>query len=714
MGTPHAAEVTRRRLLVDMHVPDYDPGFLREVDAEALAADSARAGFARVLLDANSHTGLNHWPSSVGKDHAVVSDRDLFGDLVTAVRAQGLQVHAYYCSLFVDWYWDEHPEARSVDSEGRAERGAIAAYPRWAVLCPNNAAYREFVLTQLRELVTGYDLDGFWLDMISWSTVCYCVSCQERWAQEMGGELPREIDWHDPRWLTFQATRRSWLAEYAALLESTIHGLDPNCTVIHQSGPYCEDWLQGASTDMSRSTAALSADQYRDPDTMRMTYRIWSALGRPDPFEALSSWTAPDIREHVVPRTAHELEITAMFPIANGGAAGFVEAVDPSGRHAVDRFEAAAPLLRTVAALEPQLSGRLVQDVGIYVSYESSFDLATSGISPAEYAVRTGAGLEVSAPSAHRPAAITAGASLSRANIAWGVVTRLDLEHLGPWKVLVLPQVALLDDTELATLRRYVHDGGTLYASGATSLLGPDGPRQDFGLADLFGAHWDGETETSVSYLSPTPAGKSTFAAFTPARPFTLHARQLVVTPAGEAEQLAFGAPALTDPRDQRYASLLTDPPGPALSSPALLRRQVGAGTVVYAAGAIEAETQTAQREVFTRLVAEALSDRRSWLSDAPGAVDITVLDADDSRIVHALNLSTPAPPVPAHGIEVSFPGVRRDPRAVRSLRDGREAAWRRQNDVLTIALPVITTWNAVRIDGITTHPGPSTMKDAR
>ena len=64
----------------------------------------------------------------------------------------------------------------------------------------------------------------------------------------------------------------------------------------------------------------------------------------------------------------------------------------------------------------------------------------------------------------------------------------LDPEHLKPFKLLVLPNIATLSDQQCDQLRQFVNRGGSLVATFETSLYNQNGePRKDFGLSDLFG-----------------------------------------------------------------------------------------------------------------------------------------------------------------------------------------------------------------------------------
>lgn len=56
--------------------------------------------------------------------------------------------------------------------------------------------------------------------------------------------------------------------------------------------------------------------------------------------------------------------------------------------------------------------------------------------------------------------------------------------------VLILPNLAIMTNNQVAAVRRFVDRGGSLIATGDTSLFDEMGdPRSDYTLADLFGAH---------------------------------------------------------------------------------------------------------------------------------------------------------------------------------------------------------------------------------
>ena len=66
-------------------------------------------------------------------------------------------------------------------------------------------------------------------------------------------------------------------------------------------------------------------------------------------------------------------------------------------------------------------------------------------------------------------------------------------DALAPYKVVLLPNVYCLSNTQCEALRSYVAKGGHLIATMGTSLYDEWGnPRENFALADLFGVDYVG------------------------------------------------------------------------------------------------------------------------------------------------------------------------------------------------------------------------------
>src|SRR5438874_9271146 len=80
--------------------------------------------------------------------------------------------------------------------------------------------------------------------------------------------------------------------------------------------------------------------------------------------------------------------------------------------------------------------------------------------------------------------------ALVRARVPYLPLNLDDLDRAASIRTLVLPNIGALADRQAEAVRRFVAGGGSLVATGDTSLYTESGdPRPDFALADLFGCH---------------------------------------------------------------------------------------------------------------------------------------------------------------------------------------------------------------------------------
>ena len=126
----------------------------RRWDPEAWARLFREIGARYVVLTGKHHDGFSLWPSAVRNPHLSGdeshSERDLVGELTTAVRGAGLKMGIYYSGLY-DWSFGSGPflgkdnTAQAIDEQG-------ADYPRYAD-------------AQWREIMRRYYPDILWNDI---------------------------------------------------------------------------------------------------------------------------------------------------------------------------------------------------------------------------------------------------------------------------------------------------------------------------------------------------------------------------------------------------------------------------------------------------------------------------------------------------------------------------------------------------------------------
>ena len=75
---------------------------------------------------------------------------------------------------------------------------------------------------------------------------------------------------------------------------------------------------------------------------------------------------------------------------------------------------------------------------------------------------------------------------------------QISKERLQKYKLVILPNIRCMSEKEIEVLKSYVHEGGSLMATYATSLCDEDGKeRADFGLFQVFGVHYAGKKENT-------------------------------------------------------------------------------------------------------------------------------------------------------------------------------------------------------------------------
>jgi hypothetical protein len=244
---------------------------------------------------------------------------------------------------------------------------------------------------------------------------------------------------------------------------------------------------------------------------------------------------------------------------------------------------------------------------------------------------------------------------------------RLDAAALVPFKTLILPNIACLSDAQCAELRAFVARGGSLVATGETSLYNEWGERRaDFGLGSVFGCAFTGKVETRMqnSYLTcrhPHPLLKGLEDA-----PRVINGTRRVATRAlGSGKAPLTLVPSYADlPMEEVY------PRQHRTGQPECYAREVSGGRVVY----FPFDLDRTFWEVLSPDHAKLLRNAVEWATnEAPvvevkgkGLLDITVWRQASSMTVHLVNLTNPMmmkgpyrETFPVGPLTVFVPGIR-------------------------------------------------------
>lgn len=685
------------RLLIDNHITEHDPSFMTKFDPSNYVAMVKRGGIEASMVYACDHNGNCYYPTKVGHQHKNLNGRDIFGETVKLLRAEGIVPVAYTTVIFHNHSAQQHPDWRMEAFDGHQHDG------RYWYSCPNSADYLEYAKAELSEVV-NYDVDGIFIDMVFWPIICVCANCRAKYLRETGQEIPHIINWSDPAWVTFQKARERWMVEFVDDLRECVKSKHPDISVTFQFSPVLFGWGTAQSTGIAAACDYTSGDFYGSRHQHSFVTKVLSALSQNVPFEFMTS-RCVNLWDHTSTKSTEELVCHAALALANGGACFFIDAINPDGTlcsEVYDRLGRVNKAIRPFLESVKETKASLLADVGLYFSMPSHIDPRDNGV----HLKQNSGGRSNMLPSNDiQTIKETIGTSiiLGRANIPYRIITNAkpDLSGL---KALILNNAWVLSETEINAIRQFVSDGGTLIATGCSSLNITDGNSTgEFLLADVFGVSYTRQTSQRISYLaydgqpdSPPDRAEGGNAQY------VLSDTPAPLVKATTARVLAKVSEPLFAPGDaDQYASIHSNPPGAVSEYAGLTVNQYGRGVCVYLYSSLMAMQTESQQRFGAELIKGYAPSNLLVSCDAPHCVDVTVLKSADTNtlLLCFLNHQSELPNVPVRDIRASVRLPQgRQPIDCRKVSDGSALDYQWADGVLSVCIPVVETVEMVEV----------------
>jgi len=665
---------TYRRLLIDTHVPDWDPNLLANFNAADYVATIAGAGFQSFMQYANSHVGLCLWRTKLGHMHAGMKGRDYFGEVMEECRRHGLHRLAYYSLIFDDWAYQNRPDWRILPEDGYDR----ILNSRTGTVCPNSP-YRDHALACLRELVGNYDFEGIFLDMTWWPAVCYCPHCTERFWREHNDEPPRIVNWKDPLWRSFQKAREEWMLEFAKTVTQTIKQTRP-ISVYHQFGTVFYSWQGAVSLEQNDASDFASGDFYGGAAQFSLVCKTYWGLTHTRPFEFMTSRTR-DLNDFESTKPVEAILVESLVPTIHSSACLLIDAVKPDGTLNHLAYEYLGQVNAQHDPYEPFLGGELLADVAIYYDKASMYDPEVSGVRASEAYPSSAYGGPAkgafdtddseAGPAGRNPphldAVMGSARILREAHIPFGVVTNVTLDQLSRFRAVILPTVLEMTAEQADRFRKFVRDGGVLYASGPSSLNHPEQGDPRFLLEDVLGVRYLGTLGTMTTYLSPTDSNMRKV--IWPQENVTfqgpmIHAESLTGSEVLATVTLPWVEPEPGHAIGTHFASIWSNPPAMAPGrDPGIVTNSFGKGKTVWVAAPIESGIESVYANVISHLLHRVLPGPYNFEAETNRAVEMTLFhQAEKHRLlVGLLNMQEQVPTIPVGAtVRVLLPVDRR------------------------------------------------------
>ena len=635
-----------------------------------------------------------------------LGDRDPFGDLTAGCRKLGMVViartdpHAAHPAMY-----QAHRDWIAVDAEGKPRRHG--SMPGWWLTCALGPYNFEFMTQVTKEIVERYKVDGIFSNRWSGSGMCYCEHCRANFKAASGFDLPRSNDPRDPARMAHTDWRQQRLFELWQLWDAEIRKINPAARYIPNSGG-------GATSDLDMKTIGERAPiLFADRQARSGLAPLWAAgknakeyratMGRKPIGGIFSVGVEEAYRWKDSVQSDAEIRMWVLDGVANGLRPWFTKFAGTLRDH------------RWLPVVEKVYDWHFRNER--YLRNEEP--MARVAMVYSQQTARYYGGTQ--ARQRVEDHALGYYHALIEARIPFEMAHDglLDAEHLSRFKALILPNIAALSEGQCRQLREYVERGGALVATHETSLYDERGMRRaDFGLADLFGASFDGgpdghggiDARMQNSYLrleGDTGHRHPILAGLDDADRIIngvsrVHTRTIAPYPNPPLTLI----PSYPDlPMEEVF------PRTPKTDIPELFAREIGKGRVVYFPWDIDRtfwEVLSPDHGKLLRNAVEwALNEPPVATVSGPGTLDVTVWRQNGSMTVHLVNLTNPMMmkgplreliPAPAQKVSVRLPAGSRA-KKVQLLSNGQTPRVQEANGVMTLTVPSVLDLEVVAID---------------
>jgi len=469
---------------------------LTPASADKTAREFSEQGFTIVLSESNRYLFKDSadeiLPAGLSCHSTldqIIKDNRLLSD---ACHRHGLKFYLHQTSTMVsENLLKEHPDWAAIDLE--TGKTIINSYGT-ALACINNDEFMAEFFKRLERLIVGSKPDGLMQDEIQFfsPTLCGCKYCKEKFKRDTGYDLPEpgKLDgwlYHfadNVNYLTWLNWRRAKVVERMhhvreLLMKYVPNGIHTNY-MASNSTSYCY-YGAGLTLEDSPKFADVPGYECEPPDMM---YRFYNPLM---------------IGELKHLRAVAERDDSGSWTLSYDRSAG-----DYLWNWYLQMCQGSRRWLAT----EPEFSKRMWPPM---VRWERDHEKLLGGIRAAGniavlYSLDSrDRNSDMSGVNSWANGYMSTCHALTQAHLPYKVILDDDIisgNLNSSIKTLLLFNAGSLSDVAVARIKAWVKAGGVLVASAETSLYNEKAnKRPDFGLADVFGASYDGLYKESNSLV---------------------------------------------------------------------------------------------------------------------------------------------------------------------------------------------------------------------
>ena len=611
-----------RQLHIDAHFGGFKEIY-KNFDAEAAAQIFEEAGVQMVSYFAKCWAGYSYYPTNIGVEHPGL-ERDFTGELTRALKKRNIRTIIYFMLGVERKHQKEHPDwVRNTDPKVTIpEAASIGDSP---IMCFRSPYVDLVGIPQMKEIVSKYDCDGFFVDIVmqqflQWN--CYCKYCRGSFDREVGGAIPTKPD--DPKAFSYRKWSNRHMEAHMEKVQRELEKVKPDITIINNYAWMMRypvnppQYVHHVCWDTPVPTEGLFAWNFSLEARYLATLPgvTWSCMNTRG-----NTWGEYSLREP----EAFMQECALL--LAACGRTYLSDIPYPFGNPDSAVMTVFGKVNKRTKELEPYLKGCTpVKDTAVLHTGNSIWSKAPLKPTP----TWTPGPAYHSVCGAHK--------ALIEGHVQIGILnSQVFLETIGDYKALILPDQRILSNKECEAVRKFVRNGGMLLATCETSTRDTDNNLMDnFKLADVFGVDYAGTSDTTNCYLRFPSVNKKYGI---PAMDIQVGSKYVKIKPTTAKILLELVPP---------YEGIKTGTPPPALDpeGPGVTVNSYGNGKAIYCAPQLFDAYYRIDTPVMRKLALWMLDQvypsqkRTIAVKNTPINVEVFYNQRGQERFIHLVNYS--------------------------------------------------------------------------
>ncbi|MFX3635671.1 MAG: beta-galactosidase trimerization domain-containing protein [Candidatus Pristimantibacillus sp.] len=455
-----------RQVHLDFHTSEAIPGIGSEFSKAQFQSMLRTGHIDSITIFSKCHHGWAYHPSEANEMHPHLSF-DLLGEMIDAAHEIGVNTPVYLSAGLDEKLARRHPEWLIRDAEDRTRWVKDFMTPGYHEFC-FNTPYLDLLLAQIHEVVSRYDADGIFLDIVG-IRKCQCQYCVA--SLRAANQDPRDEA------AVIALGERTYL-NYTRRVRETIDAVKPGLPVFHNSGHQRQGRRDLAQVNShleleSLPTGGWGYDHF--PLSARYTQTLgMEFLGMTGKFH--TSWGEFGGYKH-----PNALRFETALSLAHGAKCSIGDQLHPAGLMDEATYTLIGTAYAEVEAKEPWCSGSIaIADIAV-LSLEAAREACPKAQNAANRTNLTDAGVV---------------RILSEGHYLFDIV---DMEaDFSRYKVLILPDDIRIWPELAKTITEFIAEGGKVLATGRSGL-NVDGDA----FALELGIEWRGENQYRPAYFRP-------------------------------------------------------------------------------------------------------------------------------------------------------------------------------------------------------------------